>query len=106
MIPVLTVSVPATEALMGNTVCRYDGGYDGTTPRLGVVTMDFALGETASVVVRGLGRVKLADSEDPAVGEVLGIDATGHGVANASANKVDDFKPVFMVEDGYAHVIL
>ena len=106
MINTLVLTVKATAALTAYTVCRFSGGYSGTTPYLGVVLSDSAIGDLASVTVLGVGMVTLADGESVTVGEVLGIDATGKGVANDSEDKVADFKPVFKTDGTFAYVLL
>ncbi len=106
MINTLVLSVKATTDLTANTVCRFSGGYSGTTPYLGVVNADTTSGNMASVTVTGLYPVKLVSGQTVAVGEVLGINASGLGVANANVGKVADFKPVLFSEAGYAYVVL
>jgi hypothetical protein len=106
MINTLVLSVKATAALTANSVCRFSGGYSGTTPYIGVVQADTAIGDMATVTVTGLFPVKLVAGQTVAVGEVLGINASGQGVANADGGKVADFKPVLFTEAGYAYVVL
>jgi hypothetical protein len=106
MINTLVLSIKATAALTANSVCRFSGGYSGTTPYLGVVHSDTAIGDMASVTVTGLYPVKLAAGQTVAVGEVLGINASGLGVANNNVGKVADFKPVLFSEAGFAYVVL
>lgn len=106
MINTLVLSVKATAALTANSVCRFSGGYSGTTPYIGVVHSDTAIGEMATVTVTGVFPVKLATGQTVAVGEVLGVNASGLGVANNDAGKVADFKPVLYSEGGFAYVVL
>ncbi len=106
MINTLVVTVKATANLTANSVCRFSGGYSGTTPYLGVVLFDTNSGDLASVACLGVGEVKLATGETVAVGEVMGVNASGLGVANASANKVANYKTVLKSENGYAYVLL
>lgn len=100
----LSYSHKLTSEVWANTVVRVDGGYSANSPILGVASDYCEAGKLATIDVKGLLSVKLADNESVQIGDILGVDATGKGVSPDSSNKVTDFALVIKVENGYALV--
>jgi hypothetical protein len=105
-IPTLVISHNVTTAVSQYTVVRVNGAYTAGSPILGVALYDAEADTLASVAVQGLLPVQLADSETVTPGELLGVDATGKGVAPDSGDKVSDFSVVISVDNNHALVII
>jgi len=106
MINLLALTVTATTDLASNTVCRFDGGYDGTKPYLGVVMFDANTGSDVTVTCAGTAEVAIRTGETIAVGDLVGIDATGKATAPGSADKVADFKYALATDGTFVTVLL
>ena len=103
---ILSVTHPLTANVTKSSVVRVDGAYTPSSPILGVALADGASGENGSIAVQGLLPVEIATGETLAVGDLLGLDAAGKGVAPASGNKVSDFSTVVEISQGFALVII
>ncbi len=103
---VLSVSHPLTANVTKFSVVRVDGAYTTASPILGVAFEDGASGEYGAIAVQGLLPVEIATGETLAVGDLLGLDAAGKGVAPTSGNKVSDFATVVEISKGYALVVI
>lgn len=101
----LSVTRRLTADVTQFSVVRYDGAYTTDSPVLGVALGAGASGEYRAVAVQGLLPVKIAEGETLNVGDLLGLDAAGNGVAPLSPDKVSDFLPVFEIVNDYALVI-
>lgn len=103
----LAVSHPITAAEVTQfSVVRVDGAYTTASPILGVTLEDGVSGEKGPIAVQGLLPVEIATGENLAVGDILGLDTTGKGVAPSSGNKVSDFTTVIEINQGHALVVL
>ena len=102
---ILSVTCRLTADVTKFSVVRYTGAYNTDSPVLGVALEDGASGDYGAIAVQGLLPVKIADGETLNVGDLLGLDAAGNGVAPSSGSKVSDFSTVFKISKGYALVI-
>lgn len=102
---ILSVTCPLTTDVTKFSVVNYNGNYTTDSPSLGVALEAGASGEYGAIAVRGLLPVKIADGETLNVGDLLGLNAAGNGVAPSSGSKVSDFSTVFKIVKDYALVI-
>lgn len=103
---ILSVTCPLTADVTKFSVVRYNGAYTTDSPVLGVALEAGASGEYGAIAVQGVLPVKIAEGETLNVGDLLGLDAAGNGVAPASGSKVSDFTTVFKIVKDYALVII
>ena len=103
---ILSVTLPLTVNVTQFSVVRYGGDYTIGDPVLGVALEDGDAGELGSIAVRGILPVKIATGETLEVGDLLGLDENGLGVAPTSSNKKSDYSTVFKIIKGYALVII
>lgn len=102
----LSVTCKFPDNVTKYSVVRFDGGYTDTSPILGVVLEDGSPWEYGAVAVRGILPVKIATGETVNVGDLLGLDEFGKGVAPSSSLKVSDFAYVYEISQGHALVII
>lgn len=103
---ILSVTHPLTTNVTQFSVVRYTGAYTTDSPVLGVALEAGNSGEYGAIAVQGVLPVKIAEGETLNVGDLLGLDAAGNGVAPASGSKVSDFTTVFKIVKNYALVII
>lgn len=102
----LVISHNVTTAVTQYSVVRVNGAYTAGSPILGVALYDASADTLATVAVNGLVPVQLAESETVTPGDLLGLDASGKGVAPTSGDKVSDFATVVAVDNNHALVII